>query len=512
MVGAMTVLSRITGLARDIVFAQILGSGLFADAFFVAFRIPNFFRRIFAEGAFSAAFVPVYSEFEARGVESETKAFLDLVLGRLCLILFIVTIFGVIGAKFLVIGLAPGYQAEPEKFQATVDALRFTFPYLFFISLVSMAGGILNTRGRFAVPAATPILLNICLMGAIVLLSQKFDTPTVALAVGVLIAGVIQFGFQLPFLQLERRLPIPKLRPSNREVESDLEGTNKVFRLMLPALFGVSVAQFNLLINTVLASFLVTGSVSWLYYSDRLMEFPLGVFGIALATVILPTLSIQHSNKAADDFSGTLDWALRLAWLLSAPASVALIVLAEPLMISFFQYGEFSSFDANMAGRSLAAFASGLFAFVSVKVLAPAFFARQDIKTPVKAGAIAVVVNILFSLLLIRPLAHVGLAVATSIAGFVNAGLLYWWLRVDRIYKPANGWLSYFLRVTFAAALMGLVIALFANDPRSWLEASATSRVTLLVKEVLVGSSVYFLTLYAMGIRLGAVLRNKKND
>jgi putative peptidoglycan lipid II flippase len=505
-------MSRVTGLVRDIVFAQVLGSGLLADAFFVAFRIPNFFRRIFAEGAFSAAFVPVYSEYETHGGEARAKAFLDLMFGRLCLILLVVTVLGVIGAPTLVIILAPGFQGDPEKFQSTIDALRFTFPYLFFISLVAMAGGILNTRDRFSVPALTPLLLNICLIGAVFLLVPRFENSAVALGLGVLIAGVVQFGFQVPFLHLERRLPMPRFRRRNPEDQSGIDGVRKVYRLMLPAIFGVSVAQLNLLINTILASFLVTGSVSWLYYSDRLMELPLGIFGIALATVILPALSKQHANGSAAEFSRTLDWALRLACLVSVPASVALAVLAEPLMIVLFQYGEFSPRDAEMAGRSLVAFAVGLLALVWVKVLAPGFFARQDTKTPVKAGVIAVVVNIVFSLLLIRPLGHAGLAYALSIAAFVNAGLLYWWLSSGGGYKPERGWAKYFLRIVLAAALMGLVLGFLAGDSKSWLDANVLRRVGLLVQWVLLGGAIYFCSLYAMGIRTNQFLRRSINE
>ena len=508
----MTGLSRVTGLVRDIAFAQVLGSGLLADAFFVAFRIPNFFRRIFGEGAFSAAFVPVYSEYEVQGGEARAKAFLDLMFGRLCLILLAVTALGVIGAPVLVMILAPGFQSEPEKFQSTIDALRFTFPYLFFISLVAMAGGILNTRDRFLVPALTPLLLNVCLIGAVFLLVPIYENAAVALGLGVLIAGVVQFGFQLPFLRLERRMPMPRFRLRNSEDQSGIEGVRKVYRLMLPAIFGVSVAQLNLLINTILASFLVTGSVSWLYYSDRLVELPLGLFGIALATVILPALSKQHASGSPAEFSRTLDWALRLACLVSVPASVALAVLAEPLMIVLFQYGEFSPRDAEMAGRSLVAFAVGLLALVGVKVLAPGFFARQDTKTPVKAGAIAVVVNIVFSLLLIRPLGHVGLAFAMSIAAFVNAGLLYRWLSADRVYRPERGWAVYLFRVALAAAVMGLVLGFFVGDSKSWLDAGVLRRVGLLAQWVLLGGAIYFCSLYAMGIRFHQFLRRPVNE
>ena len=333
-----------------------------------------------------------------------------------------------------------------------------------------------------------------------------------ALGIGVLIAGFVQLGFQLPFLRLEGRMPMPRFRLRNSEDQSGIEGVRKVYRLMLPAIFGVSVAQFNLLINTILASFLVTGSVSWLYYSDRLMEFPLGIFGIALATAILPTLSTQYASGSSAEFSRTLDWALRLACLVSAPASVALAVLAEPLMIVLFQYGEFSPRDAEMAGRSLVAFAVGLLALVWVKVLAPGFYARQNTKTPVKAGVIAVGVNIVFSLLLIWSLGHAGLAYAMSIAAFVNAGLLYRYLLVDRVYRPERGWATYLLRVLIAATAMGLVLGFFVEDSKHRIEAWVLRRVGVLTQWLLLGGAIYFCSLYAMGIRFHQFLRRPVNE
>ncbi|MEO1847647.1 MAG: murein biosynthesis integral membrane protein MurJ, partial [Pseudomonadota bacterium] len=353
-------MSRVTGLVRDIAFAQVLGSGAIADAFFVAFRIPNFLRRIFGEGAFSVAFVPVYSEYESRYPPQQARAFLNLMAGRLGLILVALTAAGVLGAPVLVSMLAPGFSADPAKYEATVSALRLTFPYLFFISLVAMAGGILNTRERFAAHAATPILLNLCLIATVWLVVPRTTNIAIALGGGVLIAGIVQLAFQFPFLWQVRRVPRPRLRATTQDERVGGAGVSQVFRLMLPAVFGVSIAQINLLVNTVLASFLVTGSVSWLYYSDRLMEFPLGVFGIALATVILPTLSRQVASSEQTAYSQTLDWALRLVFLVALPATAALAILAFPLMVTLFHYGQFSATDASMASKSLIAFALGL--------------------------------------------------------------------------------------------------------------------------------------------------------
>ncbi len=522
----MTSLSRVTGLVRDIAFAQVLGSGLVADTFFVAFRIPNFLRRIFGEGAFSSAFVPVYSEFEARGGAAQATAFLDQMAGRLCLILITITIVGVAGAPILVMVLAPGFHGDPEKFQATVDALRFTFPYIFFISLVAMAAGILNTRDRFAVPAVTPVFLNLCLIATIFLIVPRLDNVPQALGIGVLLAGVVQLGFQIPFLHLERRIPVPRIRDVKSDDQAGVEGVKKVFRLMVPALFGVSVAQLNLLINTVLASTLVTGSVSWLYYSDRLVEFPLAIFGVALATVILPKLSVQYKNSSPIEFSKTLEWALRVTFILSVPASVGLAILAEHLMIVLFQSGsgQFSSRDATMAGRSLVAFSFGLLGMILVRVLAPGFFARKDTKTPVKAGIVAVIVNGIVSLVLIWPLGlgHVGLAYATSIAAFVNAALLYRWLILGKIYMPQKGWLLFICRIFLGAVVMGLVLGFLVDDPKSLLfdknssvflintyheEAGIMRRVALVTQWVFLGCLIYVACLYATGIKCHVVFR-----
>ena len=502
-VSLMTLLSRITGLIRDIAFAQFLGSGLVADAFFVAFRIPNFFRRIFAEGAFSAGFVPVYAEYESRYPVPQVRVFLDLMLGRLALILLLFTLLGVLGAPWLVRIIAPGFVEHADKYAATVDALRFTFPYLFFVSLVAMAGGILNTRGRFAVPAVTPVFLNLCLIGAVIWAVPFATNKALTLGIGVLVAGVVQVGFQLPFLAFEKRLPSPKIMTGKGSQAVAAEGVGRVFTLMLPALFGVSVAQINLLINTVLASFLVTGSVSWLYYSDRLMEFPVGVFGIALATVILPKLATQISERAEEEYFQTIEWALRLVLLVVFPAAVALVALAYPLMVTLFQYGKFSIEDARMAAQSLVAFSPGLIGFVLVKVLAPAFYARKDTKTPVRAGVIAIVVNALCAVILTMVLSfdHVGLAAAVSISGIVNAGLLYRYLVRDLGYSSGPDMGIFAVKTAAAAIVMGVVLRFGVPEPQFWVDESVGGRLWQLVMWVPAGTVVYFVCLYVVGLK-----------
>ena len=501
-VSAMTLLSRISGLVRDIVLAQLIGTLAVADAFFVAFRIPNFLRRIFGEGAFAVAFVPVLADYRANRTPLEGRAFIDVMTGRLGLILLVLTALGVALAPSVVTVIAPGFLTEPDKFNATVDALRLTFPYLFFISLVAMSAGILNTCGRFAVPATTPILLNLCLIGAALGLAPVMHNAAVALGAGVFIAGVAQLVFQVPFLRREEMLPRPSLGTNAiPEVSAGREGASRVFRLMLPALFGTSVAQINLLVNTFLASFLVTGSVSWLYYSDRLMEFPLGVFGIALATVILPKLSEQHATQSMDVFSNMLDWALRWALLIGVPATVALVILAKPMLTTLFQYRVFSPHDVEMASRSLVAFSLGLVGYVLVKVLAPGFYARQDTRTPVRVGVIAMIVNVLVSLALVVPMAHVGLALAPSIAAIVNAWLLLRILRREAIYRPLAGWGGFALRIGVASAVMGGVLWWGVGEATTWITATALERIGRLAFWIVAGALLYFLGILLLGVK-----------
>ncbi len=494
VVGGMTLLSRISGLVRDIVFAYVMGSGLVADAFFVAFRIPNFFRRIFGEGAFSQAFVPVFTEYREQRSATEVRAFTDHMAGRLGAVLLGLTALGILAAPWVVTIIAPGFVDDPERFALTVDALRITFPYLLFISLVAMSAGILQTCGRFAAPAATPILLNLSLIAAAVWLVPELGNAATGLALGVLFAGIFQLVFQVPFLRRVGYLPFPKLAPRN-------EGASRVFRLMLPAVFSVSVAQINLLVNTLLASFLVTGSISWLYYSDRLMEFPLGVFGIALATVILPSLSKLHARAESAAFSQLLDWSLRWVFLIGTPATLGLIALAGPMMTTLFQYGATTPDDIRMMSNSLVAFAVGLPGFVLIKVLAPGFFARQDTTTPMRVAVVAMLVNLVLSLAFIVPLAHVGLALAISLSAWVNAALLYRRLHSESIYRPLPGWRGYLFKVSAASLVMAGVLWWGGGDLDTWLHTGLLRRVTHLAGWIAVGAAVYFGVIFGLGIR-----------
>ncbi|MDZ7737235.1 MAG: murein biosynthesis integral membrane protein MurJ [Gammaproteobacteria bacterium] len=493
-VGGMTLLSRVFGLARDVVIARLFGAGMGTDAFFVAFRIPNFFRRLFGEGAFAQAFIPVLSEYKQQRGEEEVRNLIDHTTATLGLIVLAVTVVGVVAAPIVILVFAPGFREDMSRYDLAVSLLRLTFPYLLFISLTALAGAILNAWRRFAVPAFTPVLLNLSLIGAAIWLAPYLETPIEALAWGVLIAGVVQLLFQLPFLLRLRLMP----RPFGGR---DREGVGRIFKLMLPTLFGVSVSQINVMIDTLIASFLVSGSISWLYYSDRMMEFPLGVFGIALATVILPQLSEKHAEGNGRDYSLTLDWGLRWVWLISVPAAVGLAVLAVPIMVTLFQYGSFTPVDAAMASRSLMAFAIGLPAFVLIKVLATAFFSRQDTRTPVKAGVAAMVTNIILNLALVGILAHAGLALATSIAAAVNAGLLFFWLKRYKAYTAQPGWHAFLLRVITATFVMAALLVYWLPGLDEWVAMGLWWRIGMLTLWVAAGLALYPIILLITGMR-----------
>jgi len=495
LVGIMTMFSRVLGLVRDMVIARYFGAGAGADAFFVAFKIPNFLRRLFAEGAFSQAFVPVLSSYRAKQEVSEVKRLVDAVAGSLGLVLLGITLVAMLGAPLLTAIFAPGFLGDDVKFALTSDMLRITFPYLLMISLTAFAGGILNSYDRFAVPAFTPVLLNLSMIGAAVYLAPLMSEPIMALAWGVLIAGALQLFFQLPFLMRLGLMPRPR-------VDYRHEGVSRILKLMVPALFGVSVSQINLLLDTVLASFLQTGSVSWLYYSDRLAELPLGVFGIAIATVILPSLSRKHAASSTDQFAATLDWAVRAVLIIGVPAALALVLLAEPLIATLFHYGEVTDMDVAMSAQSLRAYSAGLLAFMVIKVLAPGFFARQDTRTPVKIGIIAMVANMVFNLALIVPLAHAGLALATSLSAWLNAVLLWRGLKRQGAWKSQPGWGKYLTQIGLANAAMVAVI-LWLNMPvMRWLSADGIERSLYMGMLVVAAGGAYFVVLALTGVRV----------
>ena len=502
-------ISRLLGFTRDVVFANIFGAGALTDAFFVAFKIPNFLRRLFAEGAFSQAFVPVLTEYRSQRDKAAVRLLIANTTGVLGAILLLLTICAIIGSNYLIMLFAPGFVDDPLKFGLASDMLQITFPYLFFISLTALAGGILNSYDKFAVPALTPVWLNLILIGAALGFTSQFEPPILALAWGVFFAGMVQLLFQIPFLLQMGLLSRPRWGWHD-------SGVRRILKLMLPAIFGSSVAQINLLLDTIIASFLITGSVSWLYYSDRLVEFPLGIFGIAMATVILPSLSKKHAEADSESFSKTLDWALRWVLLIGMPASVGLILLAGPMLATLFNYGEFQSSDVTMASLSLMAYGVGLLGFMLVKVLAPGFYARQDTKTPVRYGIYSMLANMGMNILFVVPLAvngiagaHAGLALATSLAAFINAGLLFRYLQKEGIYRAEPGWGLFVIRLLVANVLLAAMIIGINADLSLWLEWGMADRVMQLL--LLIGSSVvgYLVVLYLVGIRPQTLLAQR---
>jgi putative peptidoglycan lipid II flippase len=501
IVSFMTFLSRILGFVRDIVIARLFGAGLGADVFFVAFKIPNFLRRLFAEGAFSQAFIPVLSEYRERG-DHDLKALISNTSGTLAGILFVITAIGMLCAPFLIMLFAPGFIANEEKSTLAGELLTITFPYLFFISLTALAGSVLNSFGKFAVPAFTPVFLNLSLISSAIWLSPHLDQPVTALAWGVFIGGVVQLLFQLPFLLKIKQLPRFRWGWKN-------EGVQKILKLMLPAMFGVSVSQINLLLDTLLASFLVTGSISWLYYSDRLVEFPLGIIGIALSTVILPSLSKKHASASKVAFSHTIDWALRWVFLIGTPAAIGLILLAEPLLLTLFQYGEFTPSDAHNASLSLMAYGLGLLPFIFIKVLAPGYFARQDTKTPVKIGIIAMTTNMILNIILMLQLAHVGLALATALSAALNAALLFIGLRKLNVYQPNSGWGGFIFKLVIANVCMLMLLLWLSPSTSDWINWDVMQRFSRLFGLIIASALGYFAVLALLGIKLKKLLKLK---
>lgn len=492
VVSVMTLLSRISGLVRDIVIAQYFGAR--ADAFFVAFKIPNFFRRLFAEGAFSVAFVPVLSEYRRLRPMAEVQQLVARVSGVLSVSLLLVTLLALLFANYLPWIFAPGFSADPDKFALTGDLLRITFPYLLFIALTAFYSSVLNAYGSFAAPAFTPVFLNVCMTVTALTMTGWFDEPLYALAWGVMLAGIVQLVFLLPFVARKQLLIKPQF-------DSKDEGVRRIGKLMVPALFGVSVSQINLLLDTLLASFLESGSVSWLYYSDRLNNLPLGIFAIAIGVVILPALSRNHADKKQAHFSHTLDWAVRMIFVIALPASIALIMLATPLMSTIFYHGEITAYDVGKMSLSLQAYASGLLAFMLIKVLAPGFYARQDTKTPVRIGIQAMAVNMLLNLLLVYPLQHTGLALATALSAFYNAFMLYYVLRKQGVYNHQSGWPAFLLKVLAANMALVSVIAVLMGPTLQWLEWGNLDRVIWLSVIVVAGVFTYFAVLLGVGLR-----------
>lgn len=507
VISAMTMISRVLGLIRDAVVARYFPVDGATDAFFVAFKIPNLLRRFFAEGAFALAFVPILAEYKEKQSREALRDLIDYVAGTLGLILLLITSIGMMAAPLMVEIFAPGFSKQAgARPDLAADMLRITFPYILFISLAGLVGGILNTFGKFAVPAITPALLNVVMIAFAIWGPPYFDEPVLALAWGVFVAGVVQFLFQLPALFSLGLLPRFKIRRAH-------DGVKRVMRLMIPALFGSSVAQLNLVINTVIASYLVVGSISWLYYSDRFVELPLAIFGVALGTVILPKLSSDHAKSDASQFRSTMDWALRLAVLIAIPATLGLMLLAEPILAAVMMYGEFKWSDVQMSALSLMTYAFGLPAFILVKVLAPGFYSRQDTKTPVKIGIISIFANMLLNVLIVLPWflsgtagAHAGLALATALAGYVNAGLLFYTLYKEGIFAAQGGWAKHLLRITAAASVMGILVWFAMPEAIWWQTASTLLRLSALGGLIALSITSYFIILRLTGLSFRQML------
>jgi putative peptidoglycan lipid II flippase len=496
-ISSLTLLSRILGLVRDVVIVRSFGASLYADAFFVAFKIPNLLRRLFAEGAFAQAFVPILSEYKNSRGEAETRLLVDHVASLLFLALLVVTAIGVLAAPLIIYATSPGFASSPDKFEMTVQLLRITFPYILFIALTSLAGGILNTWSRFSVPAFTPSLLNISFVVFVVWLTPHFYPPIKALAWAVFVGGILQLAFQLPFLA--RIGMLPRFRLNWHDA-----GVWRILKLMGPAVFGVSIGQISVLINNIFASFLVTGSITWLYCADRLMEFPTGLLGVALGTILLPSLSKSFAENTGEEYSRLLDWGLRLTFLLVLPCAVALALLAVPLISTLFLHGAFTATDVLMTRQALMAYSVGLLGLILVKVLAPGFYARQNVRTPVKIALFTLTITQILNLALVMwlDLRHAGLALAISVGACLNAVLLYYMLRRNGIFQPQSGWTIFLFKIAAALALMAVALWTLMGSQSWWLERSTHLRVMRLGILVIVGATTYLGTLWLTGFRL----------
>jgi putative peptidoglycan lipid II flippase len=500
IVGSMTFLSRILGFVRDMLVAQFFGASGQYDAFLIAFKLPNFFRSLLAEGAFAQSFVPLLAEYRDKRTHEETQQYINAVAGSLALVLVGVVGLGIAFAPGLVTLFAPGFEYGGDRFLLATEMTRITFPYLLFISLTAFAGGILNTYGKFAIPALTPTLLNISMIACIFLLASRVEQPITALAWGVFAGGILQLLFNLPFVMkagFQLRMRVNFKDP----------GVRRLLRLMVPLTYGASILQVNLVISTMFASFLAVGSVSWLYYAERLMQFPLGIFGVALATVVLPFLSKEKARADNRVYGQILDWSLKTALIIALPASIALWLLATPMLTALFQYREFTALDVAMASKALVMYSIGLLAFILVKIFAAACYARQDMKGPVRIATVSLFVNIALNAILIHPLAHAGLALSTSLSALVTAALLFWRLKKHHHIILLDDWGLYTLRVVGANAVMVAILCGFNAYVGVWADHSTAFRLIYLTLAIVFGAGGYGLALLAMGVRPSHLLK-----
>lgn len=494
-VSSLTMVSRILGFVRDMIIARVFGASAATDAFFVAFKLPNLLRRIFAEGAFSQAFVPILAEYKQTRSPEATRDFVQHVAGMLTFALTVVTALGVLAAPWIIYATATGFTQNPDKAALASDLLRVMFPYILFISLSSFVGSILNTYHKFSIPAFTPCLLNISFIVAALYFVPYFDPPIMALAWAVFVGGILQLAFQLPWLAKQGFLKMPKLDFKNAAVL-------RVITKMGPAIFAASVTQISLIISTIFASFLQTGSITWMYYADRMTELPTGVLGVALGTILLPTLSKYAKGRDPQEFSKLLDWGLRLCFLLSAPAAVALTVIAFPLLSTLFMSEGFTVHDVTMTQKALMAYSFCIIGQIMVKVLAPAFYAQQNIKTPVKIALFTLVITQIMNFAFIGPLQHVGLSLAVGLGACLNAGLLFFLLRKYKIYQPGSGWPSFLIRLAAALIVLGGGLwAAIEYIPMDWVHAHRWQKALQLLGLIALGATLYFATLGLLGFR-----------
>lgn len=503
-VSSVTIISRILGFIRDAIVASVFGAGMASDAFFIAFKLPNFLRRIFAEGAFSQAFVPILAKYKSQQGNVATRLFIAYIAGLLTLVLMLVTVAGIIAAPWMIIITAPGFTDTPEKCALTTSLLRCTFPYILLISLTSLVGTILNTWNLFSVPAVAPTLLNVSIIGFVLLTVSLFHPPIIAMGWAVITGGVIQFGYQLVHLKKIGMLVLPRIQLRNA-------GVWRVLQQIGPTMIGFSVSQISLISNTIFASFLMSGSVSWMYYAERLMECPSGVLGVALGTILLTSLSRSITCGYQDEYSRLLDWGLRLCFILALPSAVALAILAYPLTVTLFQYGKFSAFDVFMTQRALTAYSIGLVGIILVKVLAPGFYCCQDIKTPVRMAIITLVMTQLLNLTFIGTLNHAGLSLSISLAAYINAGFLYWQLLRKKLFQPQPGWLSFFYCLMLAVIIMAATLVGLLSVMTDWAQGCMPWRLVRLIVVVLVGIVFYCTTLWWLGLRPRQFTRSLHN-
>jgi len=497
-VSGLTLASRVTGLARDLIISRVFGASAETDAFNVAFRLPNLLRRLFAEGAFQQAFVPILAEARSREGDERTRRLVDHVATALFWAVLAASILGVAAAPVLVWLVASGLARDPAAFDLAALMTRWMFPYILFMSLVALSAGVLNTFRRFSVPAVTPVLLNLSFIACAVWLAPQLSQPIMALAVAVVIGGVLQLAIQLPALAAVGMLPrLGRLKAALQD-----PAVRRILKLMLPALFAVSVAQLSIIINTNIASHLAVGSVTWLAFADRLMEFPTALLGVALGTVLLPSLSKANAEGRHDDYSRLLDWGLRLTVLIAAPAAVGLGLLAEGMVAVLFQGGRFGAHDVTQTALAVAGYALGLLGLIAVKILAPGFYARQDIRTPVKIAVVALLTTQASNLILVPLFSHAGLAASVSVGALANAAMLFVGLRRRGLYRPSPGWATFATKVATALVVLAVVLWL-GNRQVDWpaMQAQWPLRAALLAGLIGGGAAVYGIVLLLLGFR-----------